>query len=604
MEVSFTPLIMCTNFIRACCRMSDRPGELVLGDGLHAGTGTTASSDRLERTSAGNWQRSPDSEMDPELTPSQQSALQALVTAARDHIAAQPQETAGLNIAIVGPPVRDAILDRPGRDLAFVVTETDAATLRERGFDPVPGSDDVVQDATGTSWRLPRRPSVHSADLPVGDTDDESGELRMDLRGRGLRVDALAVWLTSPDSSVAATESHQLDIDPAATLLDPFDGLNDIAAGRLRHTPGAFDTDPLCVVRTARRAAELGAPGSSIPESTPGPTPATPDTFAVAESTRARMAAVIADLNLVDRDRLGDEIQAAMAEAVDPRRFWEVLADVGGLAVLASTLDRGRIVPAGPEMFHAEGDVFTHAMEVLDQMHARCVDADITGQDRVRRYLMAIAHDLGKVPIANEGGGLHSEDPPTSFPNHSTRGKAPADRLATRLGLPDHVGEAMVDAADLHMTVPDVVTWEPDRLLEFIEAHTRPQDDALPDFATVEELLDLIRADHQGRWQARTSFDRSSAYYEDPTLPNDVVRPRFHETAYETRVETARTALEEIDGHTILRRGLCRDHAEGDLENDALAATARRCADCRSPGAWVGEELAAARQELLTDDSG
>jgi hypothetical protein len=530
------------------------------------------------------------------------NALSALARTARAHLRALPERTTGLAVGVAGPAAREAVRGDPaGRfegefgdsftgDVEFLVgvdrpgngngngNGDGNGELADRGFDVENGR---ARDAAGGTW------------TPVGGTDVDAGPdgatdvpgVRAELRRRGLTLDATTVWLggdlpgTVPESEFVR---HEGAAEGPVTLVDPFGARGDLAAGRVGHVEGGFD-DPVLLVRTARYAAGL-------PEGRP---------FEVPPDTRSRMGDLAPGVNLADRDRVGKEVTRAMERATVPRRFFEVLCDVGALAVIAPTLDRARVVPAGPEQYHGEGDTFTHAMETLDRMHDLCVSRGITGVDRVRRCLMAVAHDLGKVVVADREGGLFSDNPPRRFPGHSDAGVAVADRLSTRLGLPGHVGEAMVDGADLHMHVPDLPTWAPDRLIEFVTDHDPPGEVATtaPGYATVDELLDLIAADHAGRWQRRETFEDDRAFVEDPTLPEGAVRPRFHRGPFETRVRRAREAVSAITGYDALRSGLCEDHATADLSEEALHGTLLACPECRSPGPWVGEYLTDARHD-------
>ncbi len=84
------------------------------------------------------------------------------------------------------------------------------------------------------------RDDSRKPEVTYGDTLDG------DLRRRDFTVNAMAVAL------------------PAATFVDPYGGLDDLAAGLLR-TPGrpedSFSDDPLRMMRAARFAAQLGLRG-------------------------------------------------------------------------------------------------------------------------------------------------------------------------------------------------------------------------------------------------------------------------------------------------------------------------------------------------------
>lgn len=178
-------------------------------------------------------------------------------------------------------------------------------------------------------------------------------------------------------------------------------------------------------------------------------------------------------------------------------------------------------------------------------MHELCCARDITGTARVRRYLMAIAHDLGKVPIADERGGLRSDDPPTRFSGHAAAGTEVVSDLVDRLGLPDHFEAAMRDAAALHMDFHDLPSEQPADIIRFVDNHTTAETAETPTFATVWELLDLAQADEQGRFQDRALYDNqdSAQCTEHPDAPDDAVQPVFDRDQYAAVIGAAHTAM-------------------------------------------------------------
>lgn len=374
-------------------------------------------------------------------------------------------------------------------------------------------------------------------------------------------------------------------------LVDPFGGALDVASGRLRHVSDAFAEDPLRVLRVARYAARFEYPPEMIDGSDA-------DRFSVSPETEALMRRVAPELNRMSRDRVGEEIAKAMRQAVEPRRFWDVLRDAGALAVIAPTLDRGSIVPAGPDEHHRESDVYEHTMMVLERMHEVCEAEGITGESRVRRYLMAVAHDLGKVRLADIQGGLWSDDPPVRFPGHAERGAPVAASLGGRLGLGKHRIEVMRDAAELHMAIHDLPSWGSERLVEFVDTHDPQAEAEKPHMATVDELVDLAHADHEGRWKDLDVATSNQSTDEYPAAPENAYRPTFDRDQFRTRVAIAREAIESIDGYEVMREGLCATHKETTVEDEDLAQVMGECESCRPLGNWIDTRITERRRDF------
>lgn len=145
------------------------------------------------------------------------------------------QALAGAPAWLVGGAVRDARLGRPVADLDIVVdgdVPAAARTLARAAGGPL----FELSEAFG-AWRVLAADRTWQADLsPLRDRD-----LEADLGLRDFTVNAMAEPLAG------------------GALVDPFGGAADLEARLLRMVaPGAFDDDPLRVVRAARLATELG----------------------------------------------------------------------------------------------------------------------------------------------------------------------------------------------------------------------------------------------------------------------------------------------------------------------------------------------------------
>lgn len=278
--------------------------------------------------------------------------------------------TAGHELAIVGGPVRDALLGRTSHDLDFATSaspdETEALlrTWGDSHWDigkefgtigamrhGVNGSDDIVVEIT--TYRTDKYdPTSRKPLVAFGDTLDG------DLSRRDFTVNAMAIRL------------------PELTFADPFDGLNDLSHGLLR-TPirpeQSFDDDPLRMMRAARFAAQLG--------------------FTVEPDAFAAIAAMAGRISIVSAERVRDELTKLMLSA----------HPVTGLEVLVNTGLAHHVIPEVPGMKEASDehnrhkDVYAHTMTVIQQAIdlETGPDGPVPAPDLVLRFA-ALMHDIGK----------------------------------------------------------------------------------------------------------------------------------------------------------------------------------------------------------------
>ena len=315
---------------------------------------------------------------------------------------------AGHDLALVGGSVRDALLGRLGQDLDFATDarpEESAALLKDWAdawwevgiaWGTVGGrKGDVVVEVTTYRDEVYREDSRKPA-VTYGDSLEE------DLRRRDLTVNAMAVVL------------------PAKTFVDPFGGLADLAAGRLR-TPGrpedSFTDDPLRMMRVARFAAQLG--------------------FTVDPAVEAAMRAMAERITIVSAERVRDEL-AKLVCAPQPR---------AGLALLVDTGLADHVLPELPRLkleideHHRHKDVYEHTLTVLEQAMA----LETEGPDLVLR-LAALLHDIGKPKTRRfePGGGV-------SFHHHEVVGAKMTKTRLRALRFPKEVVDDVARLVELHL---------------------------------------------------------------------------------------------------------------------------------------------------------
>ncbi|MBQ6926989.1 MAG: HD domain-containing protein [Oscillospiraceae bacterium] len=202
-------------------------------------------------------------------------------------------------------------------------------------------------------------------------------------------------------------------------ILDFFGGRADMERGILRHVDGAsFGEDPLRVLRGAQFAARFG--------------------FTIAGETRALSARM--DLAALPGERVMGELEKALLKAAAPSVFFEELRLMGQLTRWFPELEALIGVPQNP-VFHPEGDVWQHSMQVLDEAAGLRAKA----AEPLWFLLAALCHDLGKAAATQEiDGVLHAYD-------HEKLGLPLVQSFLQRLTREAKLTEYVLNMTQLHM---------------------------------------------------------------------------------------------------------------------------------------------------------
>lgn len=310
---------------------------------------------------------------------------------------------AGHECYLVGGSVRDALIDEPLVDFDFTTDArpdelerllapvADHLWLQGQRFGTVGARVGGVPCEITTFRADTYRPESRKPEVIFGDS------IETDLGRRDFTVNALALRL------------------PDATLVDPFDGAVDLAAGRLR-TPLSpeisFSDDPLRMLRAARFVARFGF------------TPV-PELVAAVETMADR-------LDIVSAERVRDELSKLLL-CEDPS---------AGLWFLARTGLSDRFLPELNSM-ELEQDPIHHHKDVL--AHTIAVVAK-TSPDLVLR-LAALMHDVGKPKTRSFERGR------ATFHHHEVVGaRMTRDRL-TALRYPTDVVDDVTQLVYLHLRI-------------------------------------------------------------------------------------------------------------------------------------------------------
>ena len=209
-------------------------------------------------------------------------------------------------------------------------------------------------------------------------------------------------------------------------MVDHFGGRRDLDEGVIRHIdPETFIEDPLRVLRGAQFAARFR--------------------FAIAPGTIGLCRGI--DLSTLSRERVEEELRKALLKADKPSIFFESLRAMDQLDVWFPELSQTIGLEQDP-VFHPEGDVWTHTMEVIDRAAAF--------RDRVsepyRFMLLALTHDLGKIVTTEEKNGrIHAYE-------HESKGMPLVEAFISRLTGEKEVKDYVFNMVPLHMR-PNVLAY-------------------------------------------------------------------------------------------------------------------------------------------------
>jgi len=322
---------------------------------------------------------------------------------------------AGHELALVGGPVRDIMLGRPGVSHDLDLT-TDARP--ERIEQLVRGWADHVWDVGMRFGTVGAR----KGDLHLEITTYRSESYDADSRKPEVTFgDTLAGDLARRDFTVNAMAVRL----PTLEFVDLHDGMGDLAERVLR-TPIApeesFGDDPLRMMRAARFVSQLN--------------------FAIAPEVLIAMREMATRLEIVSAERIRDELTKLLLGA-HPRL---------GLAVLVETGLAAYVLPELPGLkleideHHRHKDVYEHSLTVMEQaIDLETSHAPTSGPDLVLR-LAALLHDIGKPKTRRFEG-----DGGVSFHHHEVVGARMVRKRLTALRYPNELIDDVSKLTELHL---------------------------------------------------------------------------------------------------------------------------------------------------------
>ena len=304
---------------------------------------------------------------------------------------------AGLNVPVyvVGGYVRDIFLDRPSKDIDFVVVGDGvevasrfASALRGhhkvnifRNFGTAMVNCDDFQLEFVGARRESYRPESRKPEI-------EHGTLEDDQNRRDFTINALAISLNKDDYG---------------TLIDPFGGLSDLE-NKLIRTPLepdiTFSDDPLRMMRAIRFATQLG--------------------FTILPETMNSISSNCERIRIVSGERISEELNKIILSD-KPSVGFRLLDEAGLLGIIFPQF----MALKGAETKDGKGhkDNFYHTLEVLDRIAPNTNDLWL-------RWA-ALLHDIGK-PATRR----FSAETGWTFHGHEVKGSRMVPQIFRQLRLP------------------------------------------------------------------------------------------------------------------------------------------------------------------------
>ena len=349
-------------------------------------------------------------------TPNKAAAELAITTLTKQAPAATSLATAfkaaGFKLALVGGPVRDAILGRLGNDLDFTTNARpkESEKILNKWADSVWDIGAAFGTVAGKKGEITVEITTYRSENYEKDSRKpavEFGEnIEGDLSRRDFTINAMALELTTDEP----------------IFIDLFNGVDDLQ-NKVIKTPGkpsdSFTDDPLRMMRAARFMSQLN--------------------FTIDESVLVAIKEMAHRLSIISSERVRDEfIKIIMSD--NPRLGITLLVECGLADIFLPEIPKLKLEI---DEHHHHKDVYEHSLTVLEQ--AIALEARLGGANLTLR-LAALLHDIGKpkTKALIAGGGV-------SFHHHEVVGaKMTKERLRT-LRFDNHIVKDVGQLVFLHL---------------------------------------------------------------------------------------------------------------------------------------------------------
>ena len=349
-------------------------------------------------------------------TPNKAAAELAITTLTKQAPAATSLATAfkaaGFKLALVGGPVRDAILGRLGNDLDFTTNAhpKESEKILNKWADSVWDIGAAFGTVTGKKDEITVEITTYRSENYQKDSRKpavEFGEnIEGDLSRRDFTINAMALELTTDEP----------------TFIDLFNGVEDLQ-NKVIKTPGkpedSFTDDPLRMMRAARFMSQLN--------------------FTIDQSVITAIKEMAHRLSIISSERVRDEfIKIIMSD--NPRLGITLLVECGLADIFLPEIPKLKLEI---DEHHHHKDVYEHSLTVLEQaiaLESRLGAANLTLR------LAALLHDIGKpkTKALIPGGGV-------SFHHHEVVGAKMAKERLRTLRFDNHIVKDVGQLVFLHL---------------------------------------------------------------------------------------------------------------------------------------------------------
>ena len=340
-------------------------------------------------------------------------AIRSLVTKAPlASSLAEAFKAKGFQLALVGGPVRDALLGRLGNDLDFTTDAHPHETKKilKAWADNVWDTGIVFGTVAAKRGETTVEVTTYRTEKYEEDSrkpDVEFGlTIEGDLSRRDFTVNAMALELTTKEPKI----------------IDPFGGIDDLAKKILRTPASAqqsFTDDPLRMMRAARFASQLN--------------------FEIHPDVLHAMQTMTSRISIISAERIRDEfVKLLMSD--NPRIGITILVDTGLATLVLPEIPKLRLEI---DEHHHHKDVYEHSITVLEQAISH---EDRLGGPNLVIRLAALLHDIGKPKTRNliDGGGV-------SFHHHEVVGARLSKTRLKALRFDNETIDAVETLIALHL---------------------------------------------------------------------------------------------------------------------------------------------------------
>ena len=321
-------------------------------------------------------------------------------------------KAAGFKLALVGGPVRDAILGRLGNDLDFTTDAhpKDCEKILNKWADSVWDIGAAFGTVAGKKGDITVEITTYRSESYEVDSRKPNVEfgktIEADLARRDFTINAMALELTTDEP----------------TFIDLYNGVDDLQS-KLIKTPGkpedSFSDDPLRMMRAARFMSQLN--------------------FTIDPGVIAAIKSMASRLEIISAERIRDEfIKIIMSDS--PRLGITLLVETGLTDIFLPEIPKLKLEI---DEHHHHKDVYEHTLTVLEQ--AIALEERLGGPNLTLR-LAALLHDIGK-PKTKEliaGGGV-------SFHHHEVVGSRLCKERMKKLRFDNHIIKDVAQLVFLHL---------------------------------------------------------------------------------------------------------------------------------------------------------